>query len=65
MTEVLSNSTTDKVSALVKEAEALKAKLEEERQKLNDVTCKLQIFFQLGCFFFNETSLQYLLLLND
>uniref|UniRef100_A0A8D8P1T4 (northern house mosquito) hypothetical protein n=1 Tax=Culex pipiens TaxID=7175 RepID=A0A8D8P1T4_CULPI len=39
MTEVLSNNTTDKVGSLVKEAEALKAKLEEERQKLNDVTC--------------------------
>ncbi|XP_021708217.1 guanine nucleotide-binding protein subunit beta-5-like [Aedes aegypti] len=38
MTEVLSNNTTDKVAALVKEAESLKAKLEEERQKLNDVT---------------------------
>lgn len=40
MTEVLSNNTTDKVAALVKEAESLKAKLEEERQKLNDVTRK-------------------------
>lgn len=45
MTEVLSNNTTDKVAALVKEAESLKAKLEEERQKLNDVTRKF--FFVL------------------
>lgn len=44
MTEVLSNNTTDKVGSLVKEAEALKAKLEEERQKLNDVTCKMMGF---------------------
>jgi guanine nucleotide-binding protein subunit beta-5 len=34
-------STTDKISALTKEAETLKAKLEEERQKLNDVTRKI------------------------
>lgn len=45
MTEVLSNNTTDKVAALVKEAESLKAKLEEERQKLNDVTRKFFFCF--------------------
>lgn len=52
MTEVLSNNTTDKVGSLVKEAEALKAKLEEERQKLNDVTCKMMVFliFWMLCF---------------
>lgn len=30
----------ESVEALTKEADALKAKLEDERQKLNDVTCK-------------------------
>lgn len=30
----------ESIEALTKEAEALKAKLEEERQKLNDVACK-------------------------
>jgi hypothetical protein len=30
----------ENIEALTKEAEALKAKLEEERQKLNDVACK-------------------------
>lgn len=39
MTEVI-NNTGDKVASLMKEAENLKVKLEEERQKLNDVTCK-------------------------
>lgn len=34
------NSSGDKVASLMKEAENLKQKLEEERQKLNDVTCK-------------------------
>lgn len=41
MSEVLSQvNNTDRVSSLMKEAETLKQKLEEERQKLNDVTCK-------------------------
>lgn len=30
----------DTIESLTKEAESLKVKLEEERQKLNDVTCK-------------------------
>ena len=30
----------ESIEALAKEAEALKTKLEEERQKLNDVACK-------------------------
>ncbi|XP_040167385.1 guanine nucleotide-binding protein subunit beta-5 isoform X2 [Anopheles arabiensis] len=39
MAEVLTSlQHSDKVSALIKEAECLKSKLEEERQKLNDVT---------------------------
>lgn len=42
MTEVANqvNNSGDKVASLLKEAENLKLKLEEERQKLNDVTCK-------------------------
>lgn len=40
MTEVISNSGGDKLASLMKEAETLKQKLEEERQKLNDVTRK-------------------------
>lgn len=34
------NNTSDKIAALTKEAENLKLKLEEERQKLNDESCK-------------------------
>lgn len=43
MTEVANNLTnsSDKINSLMKEAETLKQKLEEERQKLNDVTCKI------------------------
>lgn len=37
-----SNSTNDKIATLTKEAENLKLKLEEERQKLNDVARKLK-----------------------
>lgn len=33
------NNSSDKVAKLQQEAENLKQKLEEERQKLNDVTC--------------------------
>lgn len=42
MTEVSTQNVNaaDKIATLVKEAESLKAKLEEERTKLNDVTCK-------------------------
>lgn len=39
------NNTVDKIAALTKEAENLKLKLEEERQKLNDVACKFWIVF--------------------
>lgn len=47
MTEVAHqvNNSADKVASLMKEAETLKQKLEEERQKLNDVTCKLRKVF--------------------
>lgn len=40
MSEVINqvNNSDDKVASLMKEAENLKQKLEEERQKLNDVT---------------------------
>lgn len=34
------NSASDKMAVLAKEAESLKAKLEEERHKLNDISCK-------------------------
>lgn len=34
------NNTSDKVATLQKEAEMLKSKLDEERQKLNDVLCE-------------------------
>lgn len=37
---VTTNSTSDKLAALSKEAESLKAKLEEERHKLNDISCE-------------------------
>lgn len=40
MTDTTSQSNNDKIAALTKEAENLKLKLEEERQKLNDVSCK-------------------------
>lgn len=40
------NNSDDKVANLMKEAENLKQKLEEERQKLNDVTCEI-----ISCFF--------------
>lgn len=34
-----STSQSDKMADLMQEAESLKMKLEEERQKLNDLTC--------------------------
>lgn len=33
-------SPVESIESLMKEAEALKLKLEDERKKLNDVTCK-------------------------
>lgn len=33
------NNTNDKIAALTKEAENLKLKLDDERQKLNDIAC--------------------------
>ena len=38
--ELKVHSPGESIEALTKEAEALKARLEEERQKLNDVACK-------------------------
>lgn len=41
-------SETENIEKLAKEAETLKSRLEDERQKLNDVTCKnLKIFYNL------------------
>lgn len=42
MTETAASTTnpSEKIANLMKEAESLKVKLEEERQKLNDVVCK-------------------------
>lgn len=40
MTDTINQSNNDKIAALTKEAENLKLKLEEERQKLNDVSCE-------------------------
>lgn len=41
MTEITqTNNANDKLILLQKEAEGLKVRLEEERQKLNDITCK-------------------------
>lgn len=37
-------STSESIETLQKEAEVLKKRLEEERQKLNDVTCKCAPF---------------------
>lgn len=44
MTEIANQSctTSEKIANLTKEAENLKLKLEEERQKLNDVARKLK-----------------------
>lgn len=38
------NNVTDKLASLQKEAEYLKSRLEEERQKLNDIT-RMKISF--------------------
>lgn len=38
-----SNNVNDKLASLMKEAETLKSKLDEERQKLNDVTRKYRV----------------------
>lgn len=41
MTEITqTNNANDKLATLQKEAEGLKIRLEDERQKLNDITCK-------------------------
>lgn len=50
------NNSTDKVASLMKEAENLKQKLEEERQKLNDVTCKIFSLLLLLFFLFQEIN---------
>lgn len=42
-TAVIINSPGDTVESLLKEAEALKVKLEDERLKLNDVTCEYSV----------------------
>lgn len=44
MTDTTNQSNNDKIAALTKEAENLKLKLEEERQKLNDVSCKRKVY---------------------
>lgn len=51
MTETLNqaNNTNEKLNLLVKEAEDLKAKLEDERQKLNDTTCKFETILSNYC----------------
>lgn len=43
----VTSSPEETLASLVREAEALKQKLEEERQKLNDVTCKVLILYTL------------------
>lgn len=48
MTETAqSNNLNDKIASLTKEAENLKLKLEEERQKLNDVARKCLVNLHL------------------
>lgn len=51
-TAVIVNSPGDTVESLLKEAEALKVKLEDERLKLNDVTCIYLFYLQLVLYFF-------------
>lgn len=43
-------SPVETVESLMKEAEVLKLKLEDERQKLNDVTCKYIIVVTFKCY---------------
>lgn len=48
-------TSSETVESLQKEAEVLKKRLEEERQKLNDVSCMINVFgfillFKLLCF---------------
>lgn len=45
MTELsqTTNNAADKLTTLQKEAEGLKVRLEEERQKLNDITREFEI----------------------
>lgn len=62
MTDTTNQSNNDKIAVLTKEAENLKLKLEEERQKLNDVSCKYdkktkntavcKAWSSSGCFYF-------------
>lgn len=48
MTDTTNQSNNDKIATLTKEAENLKLKLEEERQKLNDVSCKTEKLCQIN-----------------
>lgn len=45
--ELKVNSPVDSLEVLSKEAEMLKTKLEEERQKLNDVACEFPVWSQI------------------
>lgn len=62
----VSASPEETLESLLREAEALKQKLEEERQKLNDVTCKYLNFLcilQISlfyCFLFSSLLLHIL-----
>lgn len=47
------NNTNDKLTLLVKEAEELKLKLQEEREKLNDTTCKYNFYNFYICLLFS------------
>lgn len=42
----LNVASAENIDSLSKEIEGLKSKLEEERQKLNDVQCKCSAFIQ-------------------
>lgn len=54
---------SEKIASLTKEAESLKAKLDEERQKLNDLSCKLfKKIFQLHLWCFLTFSLKILVI---
>lgn len=46
MMDSTNQSNNDKIVALTKEAENLKLKLEEERQKLNDVSRKVENIYK-------------------
>lgn len=53
------NNTSDKITALTKEAENLKLKLEEERQKLNDVARKSPNVFSFFSIFLFPIFIKY------